>query len=260
MVQITKTKLKREPMGLKTTRTTKVRYTDGRKGAPVKKKVTAEYKKVSAAIHGNIESIMTARVKHAGGHLSILKPPSDVYEYAKGGARLSDKQMALRADQTKWRKAKTSERQKELKMELDMNIRKAEKERLKKLIRQQHKDAELRREKLRDVTKYEELSDDDVAGNFFDDEIGEDFDPKVEPLPLEAVGAKGKRSKKQSPQQDGGSSSSTSTATGSKEAASSLTNEEKEILESKKIAHLARSAGFRGVRDKTSAKLLEDPF
>jgi hypothetical protein len=49
----------------------------------VRKFIAKEEKKVTSAIHRNIESIMASRVMHGGGVLRIVKAPKDVQGYDK---------------------------------------------------------------------------------------------------------------------------------------------------------------------------------
>jgi hypothetical protein len=201
MVQIHKDKVGTvERPGLKTVRTTKVRFGSRRRNAPLQFAKPKSEQKVTGAIGRNIEDIMTARIKHEGGHLRILKAPDNVYEFAKGGARVSDKVLAQRANQIGWRKNKIQDREKELKMALNKEVRKEERNKIKKMVEIRDKEQKLALEKLQakraanvNYNPADELVNDDVAGNFFDDVIGQDFATQINaemPVKPEEVGAK----------------------------------------------------------------------
>jgi hypothetical protein len=191
-----------ERPGLQSERVTKPKYGGRRKNAPLQVKKAKEEQKISGAISRNIHNIMTARIAHEGGHLRVLKAPDNVYEYAKGGAKLSERTMMQRAAATGFRKLKVVDREKELRVQLDDAIRKEEKRKLQKLVKQQRSEAEEalqklqeKREKNRTEIEQIKLVDDDVAGDFFDDVIGDNFAPVIETLRPEEVGAKNAKGK-----------------------------------------------------------------
>lgn len=107
---------------------------------------------------------MAARVAHEGGHLSVVKAPSNVTEYAKSGPKMSKLQLKLRAGQNATRKRKADEHNSLKKKELSNEINRLE-------TAQQTK-APKRRGPLIHV-EAPTLDDDDVAGPFFKTESDE---------------------------------------------------------------------------------------
>lgn len=197
MVQKVKEKLKKEQQGIKTTKS-RAKFTSLHSSSkPLAVKKTREDQKISGSISRNIEQIMTARVAHEGGHLRLLKAPENVYEFAKSGAQVSAKTYQQRSAQIGWRRTKLQDRQKELKVELNKEVRREEKAKLKKVLDERQKELAAFKEKeaqrkLKSTVKqvHVQLDDDDVAGDFFDDLIGEDFTPADVSLKPEEVGAK----------------------------------------------------------------------
>lgn len=201
MVQKLTPKSAQERPGDKEVRTSKARFTsEKRKNAPKQQRVSRQDHKYTAAITRNIENIMAARVKHEGGVLRVMDIPENVYEYAKGGAYVAEKTYQQRNSQVGWRKTKIADRQRDLQLQLNKELRLRKKQQLKTDLEKKQKEVEeakKRKKQRRDADtvkkEIEPLPKNDVAGAFFDDILNINYDDYVDDILPEEVGIKNKK-------------------------------------------------------------------
>lgn len=266
MVQIGKDKLRKVQLGVKAARPNT--WDGRRKNAPLQFAKPKVDRLVTGAISRNIEDIMTARVEHEGGYLRVLKAPENVFEFAKGGARVSDKVLKQRSGQIGWRKVKVADREKELRIAMDKEVRKEERSKLKRMVKEREKEQQealdrlkSKREQNSNEVDLGELDHDDVAGDFFDDVIGQDFFEnntnfvKTELKP-ELVGAKnakgGSLTTKQLERRDALAQKKVQKKLALESAGSSLNK--------KTPSGPAKRANVKGLHDEAAMSVMDDKF